>query len=127
MMVNKASMVGGPLAVALPNIADGLRRHRFALLAALVLNIGDLLSTHVGLANGLPEGNLIPAMLHASGDFQRLIRSPVLSRDQQAKVIGMVAERAGLSAAPAPEGQMEIGSQPSIHEYLSHRHRQNNR
>jgi F-type H+-transporting ATPase subunit delta len=37
------------------------------------------------------------AMLHASGDFQRLIRSPVLSRDQQAKVIGMVAERAGLS------------------------------
>lgn len=67
MMVNKASMVGGPLAVALPNIADGLRRHRFALLAALVLNIGDLLSTHVGLANGLPEGNLIPAMLHANG------------------------------------------------------------
>ena len=37
------------------------------------------------------------AMLHASGDFLRLIRSPVLSRDQQAKAIGMVAERAGLS------------------------------
>jgi F-type H+-transporting ATPase subunit delta len=37
------------------------------------------------------------AMLQASGDFLRLIRSPVLSRDQQAKAIGMVAERAGLS------------------------------
>ena len=37
------------------------------------------------------------AMLQASGDFLRLIRSPVLSRDQQAKAIGMLAERAGLS------------------------------
>ncbi|MBV8507291.1 MAG: F0F1 ATP synthase subunit delta [Alphaproteobacteria bacterium] len=37
------------------------------------------------------------AMLQASGDFLRLIRSPVLSRDHQAKAIGMVAERAGLS------------------------------
>jgi F-type H+-transporting ATPase subunit delta len=36
------------------------------------------------------------AMLQASGDFLRLIRSPILSRDQQAKAIGMVAERAGL-------------------------------
>jgi F-type H+-transporting ATPase subunit delta len=37
------------------------------------------------------------AMLQASGDFLRLIRSPVLSRDQQAKAIGIVAEHAGLS------------------------------
>jgi F-type H+-transporting ATPase subunit delta len=37
------------------------------------------------------------AMLQASGDFLRLIRSPVLSRGQQAKAIGMLAERAGLS------------------------------
>jgi F-type H+-transporting ATPase subunit delta len=36
-------------------------------------------------------------MLQASGDFLRLIRSPVLSRGQQAKAIGMLAERAGLS------------------------------
>ena len=37
------------------------------------------------------------AMLQASGDFLRLIRSPVLSREQQAKAVGLVAERAGLS------------------------------
>ena len=36
-------------------------------------------------------------MLQASGDFLRLIRSPVVSRGQQAKAIGMLAERAGLS------------------------------
>ena len=38
------------------------------------------------------------AMLQASGDFLRLIRSPVLSRDQQAKAVGLVAESAGISA-----------------------------
>jgi F-type H+-transporting ATPase subunit delta len=37
------------------------------------------------------------AMLQASGDFLRLIRSPGLSRGQQAKAIGMLAERSGLS------------------------------
>ena len=38
------------------------------------------------------------AMLGASGDFQRLIRSPILSRDEQAKAIGVLAERAELSS-----------------------------
>jgi F-type H+-transporting ATPase subunit delta len=37
------------------------------------------------------------AMLAASGDLSRLIRSPVLSRDEQARAIGVLAERAGLS------------------------------
>jgi len=37
------------------------------------------------------------AMLQGSGDFLRLIRSPILSRDQQAKAVGVLAERAGLS------------------------------
>ena len=37
------------------------------------------------------------AMLHESGDLTRLIRSPVLSRDEQAQAIGAIAERAGLS------------------------------
>ena len=36
-------------------------------------------------------------MLQESGDLVRLIRSPVLSRDEQAKAVGAVAERAGLS------------------------------
>lgn len=38
------------------------------------------------------------AMLHASGDLTRLIRSPVVSREEQAKAVGAIAERAGLSA-----------------------------
>jgi F-type H+-transporting ATPase subunit delta len=37
------------------------------------------------------------AMLQASGDFLRLIRSPVLSRDQQARAMRVIAERADLS------------------------------
>jgi F-type H+-transporting ATPase subunit delta len=38
------------------------------------------------------------AMLQASGDFLRLIRSPAISREGQAKAIAAIAERAGLSA-----------------------------
>ena len=38
------------------------------------------------------------AMLHASGDLVRLLRSPVLSRDDQGKAVAALAERAGLSA-----------------------------
>jgi F-type H+-transporting ATPase subunit delta len=37
------------------------------------------------------------AMLQRSGDFQRLIRSPILSRDQQGTAIKAIVERAGLS------------------------------
>jgi F-type H+-transporting ATPase subunit delta len=37
------------------------------------------------------------AMLQGSGDFLRLIRSPVLSRDQQSQAILAIAEHAGLS------------------------------
>ena len=36
-------------------------------------------------------------MLLASSDFLRLIRSPVLSRQQQGKAIEVIAERAGLN------------------------------
>ena len=37
------------------------------------------------------------AMLQTSGDLLRLIRSPVLSRNDQAKAMEVVAERAGLA------------------------------
>jgi F-type H+-transporting ATPase subunit delta len=37
------------------------------------------------------------AMLEASGDLLRVIRSPILSRDEQGKAVAVVAERAGLS------------------------------
>ena len=38
------------------------------------------------------------SMLLGSGDFLRLIRSPVLSRQEQGKAIGVIAERAQLSS-----------------------------
>jgi F-type H+-transporting ATPase subunit delta len=38
------------------------------------------------------------AMLQASGDFSRLIRSPIVTRADQAKAIGVLAERARLSS-----------------------------
>ena len=37
-------------------------------------------------------------MLHDSADLTRLLRSPVLSREEQGKAIAAVGERAGLSA-----------------------------
>jgi F-type H+-transporting ATPase subunit delta len=37
------------------------------------------------------------AMLEGSRDFMRLIRSPILSRGEQAKAVGVLAEHAGLS------------------------------
>ena len=36
-------------------------------------------------------------MLHESGDLVRLLRSPVVSRDGQAKAVAALAERAGLA------------------------------
>ena len=62
--------------------------------ATALFDLADERRTLDEIATNLRE---LRAMLQASGDFQRLIRSPVLSRDQQAKVIGTVAERAGLS------------------------------
>ena len=62
--------------------------------AAALFDLADERRMLDEVANNLRE---LRAMLHASGDFLRLIRSPILSRDQQAKAIGMVAERAGLS------------------------------
>jgi F-type H+-transporting ATPase subunit delta len=62
--------------------------------AAALFDLADERRMLDEVATNLRE---LRAMLQASGDFLRLIRSPILSRDQQAKAIGMVAERAGLS------------------------------
>ncbi len=51
----------------LPLIIDGLQAHRAALILVLILNLGDVVTTRLGFALGIPEGNPIPAMLHASG------------------------------------------------------------
>ena len=67
MSLNNASILGSTLGSALTAVADGLNRHRVGLLAALDLNLGDAISTHIGLAGGIPEGNPIPARLLANG------------------------------------------------------------
>ena len=47
-----------------------------------------------GVAGDLRE---LRTMLHESGDLVRLLRSPVVSRDEQAKAVAALAERAGLA------------------------------
>ena len=47
-----------------------------------------------GVAGDLRE---LRTMLHESGDLVRLLRSPVVSRDAQAKAVAALAERAGLA------------------------------
>jgi F-type H+-transporting ATPase subunit delta len=62
--------------------------------AAALFDLADERRMLDEVASNLRE---LRAMLQASGDFLRLIRSPVLSRTQQAKAVGLLAERAGLS------------------------------
>ena len=63
--------------------------------AAALFELADEQRALDPVASDLRE---LRTMLRESGDFLRLIRSPVLSREQQGKAIGVVAERAGLSA-----------------------------
>ena len=57
----------------------------------------DLADERRGLDAVAGDLRELRAMLLGSGDLVRLIRSPVLSRDEQGKAIAAVAERAGLS------------------------------
>jgi F-type H+-transporting ATPase subunit delta len=63
--------------------------------AAALFELADEQRALDPVASDLRE---LRTMLRESGDLLRLIRSPVLSREQQGKAIGIVAERAGLSA-----------------------------
>jgi F-type H+-transporting ATPase subunit delta len=80
---------GFPLASETTGVSGLAERY-----AAALFDLADERRMLDEVATNLRE---LRAMLQASGDFLRLIRSPILSRDQQAKAIGMVAERAGLS------------------------------
>jgi F-type H+-transporting ATPase subunit delta len=62
--------------------------------AAALFDFADERRTLDDVASDLRQ---LRAMLQASGDFLRLIRSPILSRGQQAGAMGVVAERAELS------------------------------
>ncbi|HEX3860941.1 MAG TPA: F0F1 ATP synthase subunit delta [Stellaceae bacterium] len=62
--------------------------------AAALFDLADERHALDVVANDLRE---LRAMLHASSDLVRLLRSPVLSRDEQGKAIAALAEQAGLS------------------------------
>ena len=63
--------------------------------ATALFDLADERSALDEVASDLRE---LRAMLLGSGDFLRLIRSPVLSREEQGKAIGVIAERAHLSS-----------------------------
>jgi F-type H+-transporting ATPase subunit delta len=87
--VRAADEDGFPLASEATGVSGLAERY-----AAALFDLADERRMLDEVATNLRE---LRAMLQASGDFLRLIRSPVLSRDQQAKAVGLVAERAGLS------------------------------
>jgi len=62
--------------------------------AAALFELADERRALDGVAGDLGE---LRAMLHDSGDLVRLIRSPVLSRDEQGRAVAALAEHAGLS------------------------------
>ncbi len=63
--------------------------------AAALFDLADARHALDAIAGDLRE---LRAMLHESGDLARLLRSPVLSREEQGTAIAALAERAGLSA-----------------------------
>jgi F-type H+-transporting ATPase subunit delta len=62
--------------------------------AAALFDLADERHQLDAVANDLRE---LRAMLHESPDLDRLLRSPVLSREDQAKAISALSERAALS------------------------------
>jgi F-type H+-transporting ATPase subunit delta len=62
--------------------------------AAALFELADERHALDGVAGDL---RALRGMLHESADLSRLIRSPVLSREEQGKAIALVAERAELS------------------------------
>ena len=62
--------------------------------AAALFDLADERHALDAVANDLRE---LRAMLQQSGDLGRLLRSPVLTRDEQGKAIGALATSAGLS------------------------------
>jgi len=66
--------------------------------AAALFELADELHALDAVAGDMRE---LRAMLHASGDLMRLVRSPVLSRAEQGKAMAALAEDAKLSKLSA--------------------------
>jgi F-type H+-transporting ATPase subunit delta len=62
--------------------------------ASALFQLAEEAKTLDGVASGLQE---IRAMLAASADLVRLVKSPILSRAEQGKALAALAESAGLS------------------------------
>jgi F-type H+-transporting ATPase subunit delta len=62
--------------------------------AAALFDLADERHALDAVAGDLRE---LRSMVHGSGDLVRLLRSPVLTRDEQGKAVAALAERAGLS------------------------------
>jgi F-type H+-transporting ATPase subunit delta len=80
---------GFPLASETTGVSGLAERY-----AAALFDLADERRTLDAVAGDLRQ---LREMLQASGDFLRLIRSPILSRDQQGKAVAALAEHAGLS------------------------------
>jgi F-type H+-transporting ATPase subunit delta len=80
---------GFPLASETTGVSGLAERY-----AAALFDLADERRILEDVATDLRE---LRAMLQESEEFLRLTRSPVLSRNQQAKAVAVVAERAGLS------------------------------
>jgi F-type H+-transporting ATPase subunit delta len=80
---------GFPLASETTGVSGLAERY-----AAALFDLADERRALDEIASDLRQ---LRAMLQGSGDFLRLIRSPILSRGEQGNAMGMVAERAGLS------------------------------
>ena len=80
---------GFPLASETTGVTSLAERY-----AAALFDLADERRALDQVASDLRE---LRAMLHASGDFLRLIRSPAVSREDQGKALEVIAERAGLS------------------------------
>src|SRR6202048_4213911 len=80
---------GFPLASEATGVAGLAERY-----AAALFDLADERRILDEVASDLRQ---LRAMVQASPDLLRLIRSPILSRDEQSKGIGALAERAGLS------------------------------
>jgi F-type H+-transporting ATPase subunit delta len=80
---------GFPLASETTGVSGLAERYAVAL-----FDLADERRTLDEVASDLRQ---LRAMVQASPDLLRLIRSPILSRDEQSKGIGALAERAGLS------------------------------
>ncbi len=84
------ALIGGRFPLAESTGTSGLAERY----AAALFDLADERRALDAVAGDLRE---LRTMLHESGDLARLLRSPVVSRDEQGKAVAALSERAGLA------------------------------